>query len=96
MTKRIAIGDKEIGISGLDEIFEVGFRLGLASENTVRAALMDELKRRNYVPRNAEKDYEDGVWTAFAELKDRRMKGLPDREPRCRCGETEPGGMKDG
>lgn len=93
VTKRIAIGGREIGITGLDEILEVGFMLGLASEAVVRDAMMEELRSRNYVPKGAEKEYEDGIWAAFVEIRERRMKGLPDREPKCRCGETGPGGM---
>lgn len=87
VTKRIPIGGKEIGVSGLDEILEAGFAHGLAPERAVRAAMMAELRSRNYVPRGAEKDYEDGLWTAFSEVRERRMKGLPDREPCCRCGD---------
>jgi len=89
-TKRISIGDREVGIAGLDEIFDVGLRLGLSSEKAVRDAMMRELRSHNYVPRGAEKDYEDGIWAAFAEFRDRCMKGLPDREHVCRCGETGP------
>ncbi|MDQ1371737.1 MAG: hypothetical protein QG582_652 [Candidatus Thermoplasmatota archaeon] len=92
VTKRVPIGGREVGISGLDDVFDVGFRLGLSPERAVREAMMNELRRRNYVPRGAEKEYEDGIWAAFAEVRDRRMRGLPDREPACRCGETGPGG----
>jgi hypothetical protein len=92
VTKRIAIGGREIGITGLDEILEVGFMLGLASEAVVRDAMMEELRDRNYVPKGSEKEYEDGIWAAFVEVRERRMKGLSDREPKCRCGETGPGG----
>lgn len=92
VTKRISIGGKEVGITGLDDILDIGFMLGFAPEAAVREAMMAELKGRNYVPRGAEKEYEDGIWAAFVEVRDRRMKGLPDREPTCRCGETGPGG----
>jgi len=92
VTKRITIGGREIGITGLDDILDTGFALGLAPEAAVRSAMMKELKSRNYVPREAEKEYEDGIWAAFVEVRDRRMNGLPDREPRCRCGDTGPGG----
>lgn len=91
VTKRISIGGKDIGITGLDDILDTGFMLGLASEAVVRAAMMKEMRNRNYIPRGAEKEYEDGIWTAYVEVRDRRMNGLPDREPRCRCGETGPG-----
>jgi len=92
VTKRISIGGREIGITGLDDVLDAGFRVGLSSERAIRDAMMRELRERNYVPRGAEKEYEDGIWEAFAEVRDRRMKGLSDREPKCRCGETEPGG----
>lgn len=93
VTKRILIGGREVGIAGLDGILETGFMLGFAPEATVREAMMAELRSQNYVPRGAEKEYEDGIWAAFAEVRERRMKGLPDREPKCRCGETGPGGV---
>jgi len=92
VTKRILIGGREVGISGLDEVFEAGFAHGLSFEDVVREAMMKELNARNYVPRGAEKEYEDGIWAAFVEVRSRRMKGLSDREPECRCGETGPGG----
>lgn len=92
VTKRVPIGGREVGIAGLDDVFEVGFKLGLSPEKVVRDAMMKELGKRNYVPRGAEKEYEDGIWAAFVDIRDRRMKGLPDREPACRCGEAGPGG----
>jgi len=92
VTKRISIGGREIGITGLDDVLDAGFRLGLSHETAIRDAMMRELRERNYVPRGAEKEYEDGIWAAFSEVRDRRMKGLSDREPTCRCGETGPGG----
>lgn len=81
-----------VGIAGLDEILEAGFMLGLAPESSIREAMMDELRSHNYVPRAAEKEYEEGIWAEFVEVRARRMKGLPDREPTCRCGEDGPGG----
>lgn len=87
VTKRVLIGGKEIGISCLDDVLEAGFMLGLAPERAVRAAMMDELRRHNYVPASAARDYEEGIWSAFSDVRERRMKGLPDREPTCRCGE---------
>jgi hypothetical protein len=92
VTKRITIGGREVGIAGLDDVLDVGFRMGLSPEKAVREAMMVELRRNNYVPRGAEDEYEDGLWAAFVEIRGRRMKGLPDREPGCRCGETGPGG----
>jgi hypothetical protein len=93
VTKRMTIGGREVGIAGLDEILEVGFSMGLSPEKAVREAMMRELKRNNYVPKGAEAEYEEGVWAAFAEVRERRMRGLPDREPKCRCGETGPGAV---
>jgi hypothetical protein len=91
VTKRILVDGREIGMTGLDEVLEAGFRPGLSSEKAIRDAMMAELREQNYVPRGAEEEYEDGLWAAFVEIRDRRMRGLPDREPRCTCGDASPG-----
>jgi NAD-dependent dihydropyrimidine dehydrogenase PreA subunit len=56
-TKLILIEGKQIGIVGLEEVFEELKRTGSKPDEPAKALLLDKLKVFNYVPANKEKEY---------------------------------------
>ncbi len=85
VTKKIIIGGREVGISGLDSIFEKAFEMDDAPDELLKEILFAELKEHNYIPKPAEKDYSDGIWKAFSEEKERRQGKDSSRKSCCSC-----------
>jgi hypothetical protein len=92
VTKKILIGGREVGITGLDEILWKGLELGDVPEDVRRDFLFRELRARNYIPRNAEKEYYDAIWVAFLEARDRLVSNGPSGCSCCDCSDDQRGG----
>jgi small redox-active disulfide protein 2 len=58
--KLIWIGDSQLGLAGLDAILKEAQEKELAGDD-LRQFLLEETKRRNYVPRFAEEQYGDAL-----------------------------------
>jgi NAD-dependent dihydropyrimidine dehydrogenase PreA subunit len=79
VSKRVKIGDQEVGIAGFDEIMAKGMEKINGTDLEQKAALLKELKVHNYVPDSAEKQYIDAVWEEFKQLRAKRLGQLEER-----------------
>lgn len=58
-----------MGIAGFDEIMAKGLEALERSDEEQRQVILDELRRRNYVPGAAEDQYLTAVWVEFRRLR---------------------------
>lgn len=64
--KRIRLGDQQVGIIGLDEAFEeLAQSHGSLSDEEIGLALVQRLKKRNYIPKSAEAEYSEALLREF-------------------------------
>lgn len=80
-TKRILVGGQEVGISDLDGVIAVALSCSDATDDDLRAILIRELRRCNYVPSEAETEYEEAIWHEFQLARKRETTeraGLPE------------------
>lgn len=61
----LKVGGLEVGIAELGEIIEKGLEHAEEPDAEQKAALLFELKARNYVPSSVEKEYLAALWTEF-------------------------------
>lgn len=80
-TKKIVVGRQEIGISGYDEAIRSALAAKDASDEELRAILLKELKRFNYIPRPVESEYVEGIWKEFLRERERRCPMCADLKP---------------
>lgn len=82
-TKKVRVGDLEVGIAELDAILAKAAELGDATEDELKRTLMRETKKHNYVPPSAERDYADAILAEFIRFKERvdRQKAVTKIEP---------------
>ena len=73
-TKRITVGDHQIGISFLDQIIEKAMECPDASEEDLKAILLREVKIYNYIPSSAEEEYIEAIWEEFERQRTRRSR----------------------
>ena len=88
-SKRITIGGQEVGIAGFEEMMAKGLENLKATDEEQRGILLEELKARNYVPHELEKQYLDAIWVEFKKLRaktlgqiEERYHGIPREEIR--------------
>jgi len=67
--KTVNIGDSEVGIAGFDFIMWAGYDVRERPEEEIKAVLLEEMKRYNYVPKAAEKEYLDAIWQEYKNYK---------------------------
>ena len=61
----LRIGGLDVGIADLGAIIEKGLEHVRDPDDEQRAALLSELKARNYVPSSVEKEYMSALWAEF-------------------------------
>lgn len=64
MIEKIKIKGMEIGIKGLKDIFEVVKNMEISDEQK-KKEILKRVKKENYIPESAEKDFEEGLWKEF-------------------------------
>ena len=67
--KTVLIGDFEVGIAGFDFIMWAGYDAREKSEEDIKATLLAEMRRYNYVPKSVEKEYADALWQEYKDYK---------------------------
>ncbi|MEJ2366001.1 MAG: thioredoxin family protein [Deltaproteobacteria bacterium] len=73
---RIRLGNQEVGLVGLNEVFEeLAESHATLSNETVRQLLVRNVKKRNYIPASAEAEYGRALVREF-----RKFLGYPDEE----------------
>lgn len=77
--KRLVIGGQEVGISGFDSIMAKGLEHIDGSDEEQKAAVLEELRARNYVPKAAEKEYLHAVWEEFRQVRAKRLGQVEER-----------------
>ncbi|MHC5082180.1 MAG: thioredoxin family protein [Planctomycetota bacterium] len=77
---KLHVEDHWVGIVGLDGILETVKGLSIEDESLLRRALLEETRKRNYVPPVAEQRYMDALLRAY-----RRFRGEAVDEPAVRC-----------
>ncbi|MEM0342724.1 MAG: hypothetical protein QXU73_00515 [Thermoplasmata archaeon] len=72
VSKRLRVGNQEVGISEYDTIMKKALELNDASDDELKRVLLRELKIYNYVPSAAEQEYLQALWKAFEQLREER------------------------
>ena len=70
--RRMRIGGQEVGIAGFDKIMNRGLELLEGTDEEQRRALLEELKKHNFVPESVESQYLAAVWYEFKQLRAKR------------------------
>ncbi len=63
--KTITVKGNQIGIIGLDEVFNLTKQAQLTDENHIKDLLLKKVKEKNYVPQSAEEDYRKALYREF-------------------------------
>jgi small redox-active disulfide protein 2 len=63
--KEIYIGDKKVGLLNLETIFSEVQKSGLTNRIQITAELLRRVRRDNYIPVSAEKDYCDALYREY-------------------------------
>jgi NAD-dependent dihydropyrimidine dehydrogenase PreA subunit len=79
--KHINVDGQSIGISGYDEIMERGLAHVDGSDDEQKKALLDELKKRNYVPPAMERQYLSAIWAEFKSQRAKKKGWVEDKFP---------------
>jgi|Deesub1362B_J571_1020462.scaffolds.fasta_scaffold00008_263 small redox-active disulfide protein 2 len=64
MVEKIKVKGMEVGIKGLKDIFETVKVMNIPDEEKKRE-ILNRVKRENYIPASAEKDFEEALWKEF-------------------------------
>jgi hypothetical protein len=67
--KMVKIGDSEVGIAGFDFIMWTGYDARDKSEDEVKAVMLEEMRKYNYVPKAVEKEYLEAIWQEYKNYK---------------------------
>lgn len=59
--RNLRIGGNLVGIAEIDKILRVGLELNGAKDAELKSAMMNELKRYNYVPPSMEAEYAEAI-----------------------------------
>ena len=78
-TKRLRIGDQDVGIAGFDEIMAKGLEALDRTDEDQKKILLEELKRQNYVPSSTEDQYLIAVWTEFRHLRAKKRGDIEEQ-----------------
>jgi len=68
-TKRIIIGDAEIGINGLDEIINEVRAMDLGDDALIAAELLKRARKLNYVPTKRSAEYGEALLKEYKTLR---------------------------
>ncbi|MGQ9665553.1 MAG: thioredoxin family protein [bacterium] len=63
--RRINVRGNQIGIIGLDEIFQSAKQAQITDENSLKDYLLQKSKEQNYIPSRAEEDYKDALYREY-------------------------------
>ncbi|MCX7703739.1 MAG: hypothetical protein N2234_06545 [Planctomycetota bacterium] len=72
LPRRIKVGDSEVGIAGLDEIIAAVRKLGVSDEQEIKRELIERVKRRNWVPKEVEREYAEALFKEYKEALTRK------------------------
>lgn len=64
MIEKIKVKGIEVGIKGLKEIFEIVKVMNIPDEEK-KKEILKRVKKENYIPPSAEKDFEESLWKEF-------------------------------
>ena len=88
-TKRLRIGDQDVGIAGFDEMMARGLEALEKTDEEQKRILLEELKKQNYVPSPIENQYLVAVWAEFRQVRakqrgdiEEQYHGIPREEIR--------------
>lgn len=76
--KQLKVGAESVGVSGLDEIMSLCLAHVDGTDEEQKKCLLDELRKRNYVPKSREKEYVAALWTEFKKLRAKKKGWLDD------------------
>ena len=71
MTKKVRVGDLEVGIADLDGILARTSEAGHLPEDELRQVLLRETRKNNYIPPAAEQEYAAALWAEFIRFRER-------------------------
>jgi hypothetical protein len=63
--KQIRIGGSRVGLIGLDEVFNEVKKRDIKDNESLKDALLSEIKARNYVYRSAEEEYRKAIFREY-------------------------------
>jgi len=78
-TKRLRIGDQDVGIAGFDEIMARGLEALDRTDEEQRRILLEELKKQNYVPSSIENQYLVAIWAEFRLVRARKRGDIEEQ-----------------
>ena len=61
----VHIGGVKIGILGLEMSFEGIKQLKIGDEDELKRALVQQIRKKNYIPSSKEEEYTEGLYTAY-------------------------------
>lgn len=67
-TKLIEVDGVEVGIIGMDEVFEVFFQMKKTPEDIDGDKLLNALNKRNYIPKGSEIAYKEAFLREYSEF----------------------------
>ena len=68
--RRIRVGGLEIGIAELESVIKNALEMRDSDDEEIRRILLEQIKIYNYVPKSAEREYADAVWTEFQKARE--------------------------
>jgi NAD-dependent dihydropyrimidine dehydrogenase PreA subunit len=82
-SRTILVGGNLVGLVGLDEVFEQFFKSDIKPTQKLGEKLLVEIKRLNYIPAKAEKDYREALSGEYRiyYIKGKTQKGEKIAEP---------------
>jgi len=63
--KQINIKGTQVGIIGLDDIFQAAKKAAIGEENSLEDFLLHKVKEQNYIPASAEDDYKVALYREY-------------------------------
>ncbi len=79
-TKLILVGRDLVGLIGLDEIFENFYQMRKKPDTFLKQELLNETKKHNYIPKVAEKKYEQALLREYKSFCESIEKGEKVKE----------------
>jgi hypothetical protein len=65
LPRRIRLGISDVGIVGLTEIMKVAHELGLSDEFEIKKELLEKVRKRNWVPEEAQDKYAEALYREY-------------------------------
>ncbi|MGB9721505.1 MAG: thioredoxin family protein [bacterium] len=63
--KQITVRGNQVGIIGLDEIFQSAKQAQITDEKTLKDFLLQKAKEQNYIPSSIEEDYKNALYREY-------------------------------